>query len=134
MGSLLFYVLDVLVIAAVVLVVVSNVKFRTANNVSLPPGPPAEPLIGHARLIPKNNQAEFYHEMRKVYGELHMSCVPIPYLMHTGDVIYFNALGKSIVVLNSVEAAVDLMDKRSSIYSDRPSFVMLADMYVIYLV
>jgi hypothetical protein len=47
-----------------------------------------------------------------------------------GDVIYFNALGKSIVVLNSVEAAVDLMDKRSSIYSDRSSFVMLVDMWV----
>jgi hypothetical protein len=63
-----------------------------------------------------------------------LPCEPIPYGMivnfHTGDVIYFNALGKSIVVLNSVEAAVDLMDKRSSMYSDRSDFVMLVDMWV----
>ena len=45
-----------------------------------------------------------------------------------GDVIYFNALGRSIVVLNSAEAAVDLLEKRSSIYSDRPPFVMFRDM------
>jgi hypothetical protein len=48
---------------------VANVKFRTANDVSLPPGPPAELLIGHARLIPPEHQAEFYHEMRKRYGK-----------------------------------------------------------------
>jgi hypothetical protein len=47
--------------------------------------------------------------------------------VYVGDVIYFNALGKSIVVLNSVEAAVELLDKRSSIYSDRPYFGMFAD-------
>ena len=56
---------------------------------------------------------------------------PIPYLMtvnlRVGDVMYFRALGRSIVVLNSVEAAVDLLDKRSSIYSDRPDFGMFAD-------
>jgi hypothetical protein len=58
------------VVVVVVVVVIVNVKFRTANGgVSLPPGPPAEPLIGHARLIPKNGQAEFYHEMRKSYGK-----------------------------------------------------------------
>ena len=42
-----------------------------------------------------------------------------------GDVIYLNVLGKSIVMLNSYQAANDLMEKRSSIYSDRPWFPML---------
>jgi hypothetical protein len=45
-----------------------------------------------------------------------------------GNVIYLHALGMPIVVLNSVEAAVDLLDKRSSIYSDRPRLVMFVDM------
>ena len=130
MGSLSFYVLEVLVVAAVVVVVV-NVKFRRANHVSFPPGPPAEPLIGHARLIPQAGQAEFYHEMRKSYGEFRLSSLPIPTLMIIiGDVLYFNALGSSIVVLNSVEAAVNLMAKRNAIYSDRPPLVMLTDMWV----
>jgi hypothetical protein len=48
----------------------------------------------------------------------------------TGDVIYLNALGKQVVVLNSAQAAVDLLDKRSSNYSDRPRFVMFVEMSV----
>ena len=31
-------------------------------------------------------------------------------------------LDRKMIVLNSVEAAVDLMEKRSSNYSDRPDF------------
>ena len=50
--------------------------------------------------------------------------------LQVGDVIYFNALGRSIIVLNSAQAAIDLLDKRSSIYSDRPRFVMLVNMWV----
>jgi hypothetical protein len=49
-------------------------------------------------------------------------------VIRVGDVIFFKALGRSIVVLNSVQAAVDLLDKRSAIYSDRPRFVMFVDM------
>ena len=40
----------------------------------------------------------------------------------TGDVIHLDILGQSIIVLNSQEAATDLLDKRSAKYSDRPSF------------
>lgn len=39
--------------------------------------------------------------------------------------IYVNLLGQPIIVLNSVESAVDLLDKRGAIYSDRPPFVLL---------
>jgi len=35
------------------------------------------------------------------------------------DIIHVNALGRSIVILNSYEVAVNLLDKRSSIYSSR---------------
>jgi hypothetical protein len=41
-----------------------------------------------------------------------------------GDVMYFNCLGRSIIVLCSNQAAVDLLDKRSGNYSDRPRFVV----------
>lgn len=46
------------------------------------------------------------------------------------DVLYFNTLRQPIVVLNSVEACVDLLDKRGGNYSDRPRFVLL-ELYVI---
>ena len=35
------------------------------------------------------------------------------------DVLYLNLLGADHVILNSSEAISDLLDKRSSIYSDR---------------
>jgi len=35
------------------------------------------------------------------------------------DIIHLNAAGTSMIVLNSVQAAKDLMEKRSSIYSTR---------------
>lgn len=40
-------------------------------------------------------------------------------------------LGKPTIIVNSYQAAYDLLEKRSSIYSDRPHFVMLRDLYVI---
>ena len=46
-----------------------------------------------------------------------------------GDVVYVIALGKSIVVLNSEQDAIDLLEKKSAIYSDRPPFIT-CDMYV----
>jgi len=39
-----------------------------------------------------------------------------------GDVVYVEALGLPVVVLNSYNAAHDLLVKRSSHYSDRPRF------------
>jgi hypothetical protein len=35
------------------------------------------------------------------------------------DIIHVNALGTSMIILNSYEVATDLLDQRSSTYSDR---------------
>ncbi|KAJ7841586.1 cytochrome P450 [Mycena olivaceomarginata] len=37
-----------------------------------------------------------------------------------GDVMHLQVLGKSMIVLDTLQAAVDLLDKKGSIYSDRP--------------
>ena len=40
--------------------------------------------------------------------------------LHAGsDVIYMNVLGQSIVVIDKYETAVEILDKRSGIYSSR---------------
>ncbi|KAJ6503088.1 cytochrome P450 [Mycena vulgaris] len=44
---------------------------------------------------------------------------------YDSGVIHLSVMGTSIVVLSSVEAAEDLLDKRSAIYSDRPRGHML---------
>lgn len=47
-----------------------------------------------------------------------------------GDIMYINILGQPMIVIGSVDIALELMDKRSGIYSDRP-FSTLDDMLVL---
>lgn len=47
-----------------------------------------------------------------------------------GDLIYLHVLGHPMVVLSSLDVVRDLLDKRSSIYSDRPRFVLFSELYV----
>ena len=41
-----------------------------------------------------------------------------------GDVIYFTLLGQPMVVIGSVKAAFDLLDKKSANFSGRPISVV----------
>ncbi|KII95683.1 hypothetical protein PLICRDRAFT_48632 [Plicaturopsis crispa FD-325 SS-3] len=84
-------------------------RLLARNNPALPPGPPGEPIIGHLRVVPTDNPEIAYAKWSKEYDS---------------DVLYFNILGQPVIVLNSVQAAVDLLDKRGSNYCDRPRFVL----------
>lgn len=46
-----------------------------------------------------------------------------------GSIVHFFGLGKHIVVLNSYNAAYDLLFRRSATYSDRPTWPMLGEVY-----
>jgi hypothetical protein len=41
--------------------------------------------------------------------------------------MYLNALGQPIIILHSLKAAFDLLDRRANIYSDRPRFIFAVD-------
>lgn len=45
-----------------------------------------------------------------------------------GDIVSVNLLGQPMVILNSAEIASELLEKRSAIYSDRPTLVMSGEM------
>ncbi|KAF7428809.1 hypothetical protein PC9H_008041 [Pleurotus ostreatus] len=78
--------------------------FLRKQCLPLPPGPPCVPIIGHLPSLPQDDQAELvYHEWAKKYG----------------DVIRVTTLGRRIIILGSQQAATDLLEKRSGIYSDR---------------
>lgn len=47
-----------------------------------------------------------------------------------GDVVHVSALGRHLIILNSHEAAIELLEKRSSIYSERPILPMAGEMSV----
>ena len=44
-----------------------------------------------------------------------------------GDLIYLNGAGQPIVIINSQKVAVELLDRRAAIYSDRPINVIACD-------
>lgn len=52
------------------------------------------------------------------------SCKPT-YVFRLGGLIYFKVFNQDIILVNSVEIAMDLLDKRSRIYSDRPQVPMV---------
>ena len=41
--------------------------------------------------------------------------------------MYLNALGQPIIVLNSLKVAFELLDRRANIYSNRPRFIVACD-------
>ena len=74
-----------------------------------PPEPPGEPVLGHLRIIPVDNPEYAYMRWSQEYNS---------------DILSFRVLGQSVIVLNSVRMAVDLLDKRGSNYCDRPRFIL----------
>ena len=80
-----------------------------ASALPLPPGPPGEPILGHLRIVPTDSPEYTYAKWSKEYKSA---------------VISVNIIGQPVIVLNSVQAAVDLLDKRGSNYCDRPNFVL----------
>ena len=85
---------------------------RLASNpkgLPLPPGPRRLPLIGSLLEMPKDFYWITYANWAKKYG----------------DVMYTNVCGQDMIILNSAEAALELLEKRSATYSDRPRLPML---------
>ncbi|KAF7327120.1 Cytochrome P450 [Mycena kentingensis (nom. inval.)] len=78
------------------------------SRLPLPPGPPRGAFLGNLRQMPLERAPLVFHEWSKEYG----------------DVMYLRLPGRDIVVLDSLEAAQALLDKRSATYSDRPRFHM----------
>ncbi|KIM35566.1 hypothetical protein M413DRAFT_79273 [Hebeloma cylindrosporum] len=79
----------------------------------LPPGPKKLPFIGNLLSMPTTLEWETFAKWGREYDS---------------DIIHANALGTSIVILNSYKVAVDVLDKRSAIYSSRPHFTMLHEL------
>ncbi|KAF8876756.1 cytochrome P450 [Infundibulicybe gibba] len=81
---------------------------KRANKMPLPPGPPAKPIIGNLWDLPKQYAWLHYAKMAETYGEI----------------IHLNIFGRPLIILNSMKATTELLDKRSANYSDRPRLIM----------
>ncbi|KLO09748.1 cytochrome P450 [Schizopora paradoxa] len=103
-----------LVVDCVVILLVAQwfAQLRRRRIEPLPPGPPGYPLIGNTLDM---LGSEIWETARK-WGEVF------------GGIIYLKSFGKVIVIINSYDIAVDLLEGRPLNYSDRPHAVMLKDL------
>lgn len=115
------------VIAAAVLACTVFKRLSNRNKeLPYPPGPKPLPLIGNIRDIPLASPWITYTEWAKTYGRLHVwHSIPLYLfllLFPIGDIMYASMLGQDMIIVNTVEIATELLDKRSKIYwIDLPS-------------
>ncbi|KAG1723174.1 cytochrome P450, partial [Suillus paluster] len=86
--------------------------FTKKNPAPYPPGPSGFPLIGNVLDIPDIKPWLTFAEWGKKYG----------------DISHIEVLGQHIIVVNSVKIAMDMLDKKSTMYSDRPVFPMAGEL------
>ena len=91
------------------------------------PGPRALPFIGCVHLLPAESAERKFREWGQTYGEHVLVSARTQAdddhrdtCCYEGPLISVPLFSKSVVVVNTVDAARDLMDKRSANYSDRP--------------
>ncbi|KAJ7869991.1 cytochrome P450 [Mycena leptocephala] len=83
-----------------------------ARHQNLPPGPLSFPICGNFFQIPAKEEWLTFTSWANMFG----------------DCVHLNMFGQSLVVLNSFEAANELLNFRSSLYSDRPQLIMAGDL------
>ncbi|KAI1784946.1 cytochrome P450 98A3 [Ganoderma leucocontextum] len=96
-------------VVSVVLVLLARAVYQRKKHPHLPPGPTPLPLVGNILDFPRTHLGREFAAMSKKFG----------------DVIHLSVLGQDTVVLGSLKAACDLLDKRSANYSDRPTSIMV---------
>ncbi|KAF7365140.1 Cytochrome p450 [Mycena venus] len=84
-------------------------KLFSKRRLPFPPGPSPQLLSGNIRDLPTKQPWLTYTEWGRCYG----------------DLVHATAFGQHIVIVNSVKTAVELFEKRSHTYSDRPVITMI---------
>ena len=107
-------------------------RFRNASHFPCPPGPRGLPIIGNLLDHPGDYSWVTYRQWSRDYGELYLYSIEVDlngFRCIGSDLIRLKTLGTNIVIVNSHNTATDLLDKRGAVYSSRPTFTMLNELY-----
>jgi hypothetical protein len=66
--------------------------------------------------------------MVRAFSSLNYHTYSVTFKYLTGDIFYMTALGRGILVVNSLAIAEELAVKRATTYSGRPHFTMVGDL------
>ncbi|KAJ6576409.1 cytochrome P450 [Mycena vulgaris] len=88
-------------------------RLKGSGRQRLPPGPKKLPLIGNLLDITTSSEWKTYHQW----------C-----LDYKSEIIHLSVGGLSIIVLDTLDVVDELLERRSSIYSDRPRMIMLNEL------
>ncbi|PIL29427.1 cytochrome P450 [Ganoderma sinense ZZ0214-1] len=106
----LLFPVQVVVSVTTVLYLLSIARWRArSRGLPLPPGPRRLPIVGNMFNTPRSRQWIGYRDLSR----------------ELGDILHFQVLGQSVVVLGSADAILEYLDKRSANTSDRPQSPML---------
>jgi hypothetical protein len=93
------------------------------SSLPLPPGPKKLPFLGNLFDLPTSQEWLKYAEWCKqfsTYPSFCQTCESLDQsLILDSNIVHVYAVGYDIIILNSFDAAIELCDKRSSIYSSR---------------
>ncbi|KAG1855207.1 cytochrome P450 [Suillus subalutaceus] len=103
--------LNLLCLTGVGVYLVKRVVIRK-NPAPYPPGPRGWPLIGNVLDMPRIKPWLTFTEWGQKYG----------------DITHIEVLGRHIIVLNSTKTALEMMDSKSLLYSDRPILPMAGEL------
>ncbi|GJE86535.1 cytochrome P450 [Phanerochaete sordida] len=98
--------------AILTVILLKAVITRSRQRARYPPGPKGLPIIGNILQMPKEDEWLTFARWGEQYG----------------DIVYLQLLGQPMIILNSAKDAIALLDKRGTIYSDRPMLTMGGDL------
>lgn len=114
--------LDILLVL-VGLYLVKQLLLARKHGLPLPPGPKGLPLIGNVRDMPSTHEWITFAQWRDQYGKYNSVLVAVSIvndIWRAGDIVSLTLFGQSMIILNSPKLAIELLDKKSPTYSDRP--------------
>ncbi|KAH9950732.1 cytochrome P450 [Amylocystis lapponica] len=88
-------------------------QLNKPRNRALPPGPKPLPIVGNIREF--MGGAELWTSVNKVAKQY-------------GDVFYMHVFGQGLAFLNTYDGAVELMERRGALYSDKPPMIMVGEL------